>query len=225
MDINQYRVVKDHDLDSYIIVATNKIEEDYLVSDTYDCYGQQDDNNYEPGNEDFDNEMFSDLQAKYASKYPDLTDWDNSPYEYLPERGIDFRQDRKNSSIPYSFSTPDGDLLDADDLPLEMQNFIRKYCQEHSNYPTCTCINFWNGSNHESIIFDSSTGFQNERYELLDEDDDEAQDLLKELQEALDNVVKEGTYGEFGVSSKFSFYQSRFEKDSWKFWEATKKAD
>lgn len=226
MKEDDYRVIKDHENNCYYIVKANNIKEEYPLPQTCDCYEQSDCDNYEPGNGSFDSELVNDLRDKFAKKYPKLTDWNGNHFiECVTEKVYDFSQDREHGNIPYDVFNAERDYIGtADDVfPEDVKAEIRSFCADYSSYPTCTALNYWNGHNHQSIIFDSETGFKNEQYELLEESDEEAKVIINECKKAIENGVSASTYGEHMATNKYSFSNSYFESDSWYIWEVTTK--
>lgn len=102
----------------------------------------------------------------------------------------------------------------------EIIAFADKWAKKHEDLVKGDYIEYWDGSNTDTIVLSSDVEDYSTRrdYELLDEDDEEARKVLEEY--AASKFVEEDFYGETYQSKEYEFYMSKGE--SWGICTATK---
>ena len=95
----------------------------------------------------------------------------------------------------------------------EIREFANKWAEKNESLVKGNYIEYYNGSNYDTIVLWSDIDEYDTRreYELLDEDDEEAMQVLEEY--AASKFVEEDFYGITYRSQKYEFYISKGE--SW----------
>ena len=95
----------------------------------------------------------------------------------------------------------------------EIREFADEWAEKHESLVKGNYIEYYNGSNYDTIVLWSDIDeYDTEReYELLDEDNEEAIQVLEEY--AASKFVEEDFYGKTYRSQKYEFYISKGE--SW----------
>ena len=95
----------------------------------------------------------------------------------------------------------------------EIREFADEWAEKHESLVKGNYIEYYDGSNYDTIVLWSDIDdFDTRReYELLDEDDEEAMQVLEEY--AASKFVEEDFYGITYMSPKYEFYISKGE--SW----------
>lgn len=102
----------------------------------------------------------------------------------------------------------------------EIIAFADQWAEKHQDLVKGDYIEYWDGSNTDTIVLSSDIEDYSTRreYELLDEDDEEAIKVLEEY--AASKFVEEDFYSETYQSKEYEFYMSKGE--SWGICTATK---
>ena len=102
----------------------------------------------------------------------------------------------------------------------EIREFANKWAEKNESLVKGNYIEYYDGSNYDTIVLWSDIDeYDTQReYELLDEDDEEAMQVLEEY--AASKFVEEDFYGKTYRSQKYEFYISKGE--SWGICTATK---
>ena len=102
----------------------------------------------------------------------------------------------------------------------EIRKFADEWAAKNESLVKGNYIEYWNGSNHDTIVLwsDIDECDTQREYELLDEDDEDAKKVLEEY--AASKFVEEDFYGETYRSQEYEFYVSKGE--SWGICTATK---
>ena len=95
----------------------------------------------------------------------------------------------------------------------EIREFANKWAEKHESLVKGNYIEYYDGSNYDTIVLWSDIDDCNTRreYELLDEDDEEAMQVLAAYSSS--KFVEEDFYGKTYRSQKYEFYISKGE--SW----------
>ena len=95
----------------------------------------------------------------------------------------------------------------------EIREFADEWAEKHESLVKGNYIEYWNGSNHDTIVLwsDIDECDTQREYELLDEDNEEAIQILEEYESS--KFVEEDFYGKTYRSQKYKFYMSKGE--SW----------
>lgn len=102
----------------------------------------------------------------------------------------------------------------------EIRKFADEWAEKNESLVKGNYIEYWNGSNHDTIVLwsDIDECDTQREYELLDEDDEEAIKVLAAYSSS--KFVEEDFYGKTYRSQKYEFYMSKGE--SWGICTATK---
>ena len=102
----------------------------------------------------------------------------------------------------------------------EIRKFADEWAAKNESLVKGNYIEYWNGSNNDTIVLwsDIDECDTQREYELLDEDDEEAKQVLEEY--AASKFVEEDFYGETYQSKEYEFYMTKGE--SWGICTATK---
>lgn len=102
----------------------------------------------------------------------------------------------------------------------EIREFANKWAEKNESLVKGNYIEYYNGSNYDTIVLWSDIDeYDTEReYELLDEDNEEAIQVLEEY--AASKFIEEDFYGKTYRSPKYEFYMTKGE--SWGMCTATK---
>lgn len=102
----------------------------------------------------------------------------------------------------------------------KIREFADEWAEKHESLVKGNYIEYYNGSNYDTIVLWSDIDEYDTRreYELLDEDNDEAMQVLEEYAES--KFIEEDFYGKTYRSQTYEFYMSKGE--SWGIFTATK---
>lgn len=143
--------------DIILLVSDNSIE-DGLLHDTYARYGQQVDS-YEAGDWCFSQPDF--LKAAKAEAVEKLgeIDWNNFNIDVIGDKEVDvYSEDDENK--------------DDVDLAKRIKSFMNSWAEDNYTAMEATYLTYWDGHNHQSIVFSSSAD-KSEYYEILDDEESE----------------------------------------------------
>lgn len=216
------RVLKVYDSDrfdeDYFIVSDSNIEE-IPLADTCDDYGQPCDiGNYIPGDSDFDRDLVDDLRYEFSDNdaYSNI-DWNADFLDYNSDLGGEDDYDGK--PVPYTLWDENYDEVE---IPSEIESFIRQFIKDYSNVEYCTSLEYWDGHNNRSIVLSRDSGEDTgSGLELLDEDDEEAEEVIADFENAEQDEPHMGCINAHGKI--YNFQQTAFDRDAWYIWAVERK--
>ena len=205
MEERKLRVVKAQDQDfDYVIVSDDEIT---YNGDLYDCQyngfglSHADIGDYSWGEFDFDCDLKDAIKKHFKLEC-------NLEGLCITEDDITYDADEEELS----------ELLEEKED--KIREFANKWAEKNESLVKGNYIEYYDGSNYDTIVLWSDIDdFDTRReYELLDEDDEEAMQVLEEY--AASKFAEEDFYGITYRSQKYEFYISKGE--SWGMCTATK---
>lgn len=186
------KAIKDLEEGTIFIVGDNDIEKG-LARDTYSSYGQPVDS-YEAGDWCFPQPDFRVKAKKEAENQLGKIDWD---------KFVVFDIDDTHVEV---------DAYETDDekLAKKIQGIMNDWAKENFKEEEATYLNYWDGHNYQSIVFEQGADI-NDSWEILD--DDEAQEYIDIYNKASFGDWKEGIRTD--VVDGYLVSQSRWEGDWW----------
>jgi len=180
----------------YYSINEETIEDELLIHDTYDSYGQKisscDAEDYSVMNNQCDlyNECINEIKERFLNN--------------LDADDIDI-----NDDLSFSWSGWDleGNNINlSDELKNDIEDFIKDFEEKNNNYSSCKGFNFWNGSNWQTVVLEREyDDFKN--YEIVDDSE-----LIEELNQAIEEseFYQNGSgYREYR-SKKYSIIDSQW---------------
>lgn len=177
------------DADFYICIESDLVRNGFL-HDTYNRYGQALDSNeasdYSLGNTD--STMASDVQIAISTTFKDFL------RKFAEEDDVDVENDREYLNWIDSAIHVDSDgtvELNGEENE-DMTAFARKYDEANRIYTTATYVNYWDGSNWQTLLC-SADSLDFEAFEEMDDKDEDYLPLIDALKQ-YDLHIDEGVY-------------------------------
>lgn len=168
------------DADFYIC-QENELVVDGFLHDTYNRYGIALDGNeaQDYSLDNTDSSMADDIQEAIMSKFKDqLLAFRADGEAFAPDDEDDYRQWCKSMIMVL----PDGTVEVGGEADEQMSAFAKKYDEDNRMYTTATYVNYWDGSNRQTLLCSAQT-LDYDAFDIMDYDDDDYAPLMEALAE------------------------------------------
>lgn len=178
------------DADFYICQEGELVVDGFL-HDTYNRYGIALNGNeaQDYSLDNTDSSMADDIQEAIMSKFKDQLLASMADDEvFAPDDEDDYRQWCESMIIVL----PDGTVEVGGEVDEQMSAFAKKYDEGNRTYTTATYVNYWDGSNWQTLLC-SAQSLDYDAFEVLDEGDEDYAPLMEALAE-YSMYIDNGTY-------------------------------